>query len=63
MNEVVLYEKGQWLGTAAEKEACAVMRTPEYQISLYLGAGPAKHSVYTCDFSADYVRINADYRS
>ena len=63
MNEVVLYEKGQWLGTAAEKEACAVMRTPEYQISLDLGAGPAKHSVYTCDFSADYVRINADYRS
>ena len=63
MNEVLLYDRGRWLGTEAEKKASDVMSTPEYRIQLDLGVGSAEHSVYTCDFSADYVRINADYRS
>ncbi len=63
MNEVLLYDQGRWLGPEAEKKASEVMNTPEYTIQLDLGVGSAEHSVYTCDFSADYVRINADYRS
>jgi glutamate N-acetyltransferase/amino-acid N-acetyltransferase len=62
-NNINLYENGEWLGTDAEKRACEVMAQEEYTITLDLGVGKATHGVYTCDFSADYVRINADYRS
>lgn len=35
----------------------------DLDISIDLGRGPAAYRKYTCDFSYDYVRINADYRS
>jgi len=62
-NDVNLYREGEWLGTDSEKNASQVMAQPEYIITLNLGVGQASHGVYTCDFSADYIRINADYRS
>ena len=39
----------------------AVMKKDAFTVTvdLHLGAGEA--SVYTCDFSLDYVHINADY--
>ena len=59
----MLYENGAWLGVDAETAARQVMLRDEYVIRITLGDGPASRTVYTCDFSADYVRINADYRS
>lgn len=49
----------------AYKEAmgAAVMTQPEILIRIDLGRGRAQDTVYTCDFSYDYVKINADYRS
>ena len=35
----------------------------EVILGIDLGAGSAQADAWTCDFSADYVRINADYRS
>jgi glutamate N-acetyltransferase/amino-acid N-acetyltransferase len=32
-------------------------------VSVGLGAGRATSTVWTCDLSAEYVRINADYRT
>ena len=32
-------------------------------VRVTLGRGNASATVWTCDFSHDYVRINADYRS
>jgi len=32
-------------------------------VTVHLGAGHARSTVWTCDLSADYVRINADYRT
>jgi glutamate N-acetyltransferase/amino-acid N-acetyltransferase len=58
IGDVPIYERGRWLGPSTEAAAHAVMKTPEYGL-----VGDARHTVYTCDFSADYVRINADYRS
>lgn len=63
IGEVFLYDRGRWLGKEAEVEARAVMQRPEYGLRLDLAAGPAEHTLHTCDFGADYVRINADYRS
>jgi len=41
----------------------AVMAEPEILIHVALGRGSAATEVLTCDFSYDYVRINAEYRT
>jgi glutamate N-acetyltransferase/amino-acid N-acetyltransferase len=46
-----------------EAEGAAVMAQPEIVIGIDLGRGDAVDTVWTCDFSYDYVKINADYRS
>jgi glutamate N-acetyltransferase/amino-acid N-acetyltransferase len=46
-----------------EEAGAAVMAEKEITIRIDLGRGEAKDTVYTCDFSYDYVKINADYRS
>ncbi|MCA9526764.1 MAG: bifunctional glutamate N-acetyltransferase/amino-acid acetyltransferase ArgJ [Myxococcales bacterium] len=63
IGDVLLYAGGEWCGKEAEVAARAVMQTPEYPIRLDLQQGAVAHTVHTCDFGADYVRINADYRS
>ena len=44
-----------------EAAAHAVMKEREYTITLDLGLGKAECSFLTCDFTEEYVRINADY--
>ncbi|MBU0514607.1 MAG: bifunctional glutamate N-acetyltransferase/amino-acid acetyltransferase ArgJ [Proteobacteria bacterium] len=46
-----------------ESRAAEVMRRPEMTIQIDLKAGQASFTVLTCDFSREYVSINADYRS
>ena len=46
-----------------EASGAAVMAKPEITIGIDLGRGTSCDTVWTCDFSHDYVRINADYRS
>ncbi|HET7797834.1 MAG TPA: bifunctional ornithine acetyltransferase/N-acetylglutamate synthase, partial [Nevskia sp.] len=41
----------------------AVVAKPEFTIRVGLGRGTAKTRVWTCDFSYDYVKINAEYRT
>ncbi len=53
-------------GTAVpfdEAEAAVVLARPEIEIVVDLNVGEAEATVWTCDFSYDYVRINGDYRS
>jgi glutamate N-acetyltransferase/amino-acid N-acetyltransferase len=40
-----------------------MLNEKEVVLGIDLAAGTASAQVWTCDFSADYVRINADYRS
>jgi glutamate N-acetyltransferase/amino-acid N-acetyltransferase len=40
-----------------------VMKQSEITVRVDLHRGRATTAVWTCDFSYDYVRINADYRS
>lgn len=37
------------------------MRRNEVDIVITLGLGEAEATVYGCDLSADYIRVNADY--
>ncbi|MGM0454275.1 MAG: bifunctional glutamate N-acetyltransferase/amino-acid acetyltransferase ArgJ [Thermodesulfobacteriota bacterium] len=61
--EVRMVENGMGCGDAAEEKAAAVLRRPEFTIRMDVKAGKASASVLTCDFSVDYVKINADYRT
>jgi glutamate N-acetyltransferase/amino-acid N-acetyltransferase len=62
-DDVQIVKNGMGCGTEAESRASAVMTGDEYVIRLDLGLGSARAAMITCDFSLDYVKINADYRS
>ena len=46
-----------------EEDGQRVMKQSEITVRVHLGRGAASQTVWTCDFSHDYVTINADYRS
>jgi glutamate N-acetyltransferase/amino-acid N-acetyltransferase len=46
-----------------EEDGRRVMKQSEITVRVVLGRGDAADTVWTCDFSHDYVSINADYRS
>ena len=62
-NAVPLYEDGKWCGSAAESAVVGIMKNKRYEILINLHQGTESASVLTCDLTAEYVRINADYRS
>jgi glutamate N-acetyltransferase/amino-acid N-acetyltransferase len=49
--------------TYREEEGQRVMKQSEITVRVGLGRGGAAETVWTCDFSHEYVTINADYRS
>jgi len=59
---VVLYKDGRPYDEAAP-QAANYLKNKELTILVDLGVGNASSAVWTCDLSADYVRINADYRT
>ncbi len=58
-----MVQNGLGCGKAAEAEATKVLRQDEFRVTIDLNLGQEVETVYTCDFSIDYVRINADYRT
>jgi glutamate N-acetyltransferase/amino-acid N-acetyltransferase len=62
-DRVRLVKDGVVVGEEAEKQASQVLAQTEFSITIDLQQGKAEESVYTCDLSIDYVKINADYRS
>jgi len=62
-DDVLMVKNGMGCGDAAEMKATKVLKKPEFSITVDLKTGKGKASVLTCDFSIDYVKINADYRS
>ena len=60
---VTLYD-GATIFAERENEAAAHLRGDEVEVGVDLGTGGAgAATMWTCDFSAEYVRINADYRT
>ena len=55
--------KGQPHPNYREAAGTAVLARPEFTIGVNLGMGRAQATVWTCDFSYDYVKINAEYRT
>jgi glutamate N-acetyltransferase/amino-acid N-acetyltransferase len=62
-DDVRMVHNGTGCGPEAEKRATAALKHPEFTVTLDLNLGTGSASMLTCDFSLDYVRINADYRS
>jgi len=58
-----LVEKGVVLGKHAEKEAAAALKQREIHIGIDLHKGKGEATLWTCDLSTEYVKINAAYRS
>jgi glutamate N-acetyltransferase/amino-acid N-acetyltransferase len=46
-----------------ESDGQLVMKQSEIMVRVVLGRGQVSETVWTCDLSYDYVKINADYRS
>ena len=62
MGSIVLFKDGQPHDELAPA-AAEYLKGTELTIGVDLGAGSASSTVWTCDLSAEYVRINADYRT
>ena len=63
LNDVCVLRNGVPDPDYSEARGLAVMRLPEIQVGIELGAGSAAARIWTSDLSHDYVRINAEYRS
>ena len=61
--EVLVAEKGGRAASYREEDGARIMKSAEIGVRVDLGRGAARGTVYSCDFSYDYVKINADYRS
>ena len=63
LDDVLVAEKGGRAAAYREEDGARIMKQAEITVRVDLGRGNAAARVYTCDFSYDYVKINADYRS
>ena len=63
LDDVAIVRDGGRLATYKEEDGARVMKQSEITVHVDLGRGSAEDTVWTCDFSYDYVKINADYRS
>ena len=58
-----LVEKGLGQGKTAERDATLALKQREVQIVIDLHKGKGNATVWTCDMSCEYIKINAAYRS
>jgi glutamate N-acetyltransferase/amino-acid N-acetyltransferase len=63
LGDVLVADKGERNPNYQEADGQRVMKEPEILVRIALGRGTVAQTVYTCDFSHEYVSINADYRS
>jgi glutamate N-acetyltransferase/amino-acid N-acetyltransferase len=60
---VLVAERGGRAAAYREEDGARIMKASEIEVRVDLGRGDAEATVWTCDLSYDYVKINADYRS
>lgn len=63
LGDVLVAEKGGRAVSYKEEQGAAIMKESDILVRVVLNRGKADCTVWTCDFSYDYVKINADYRS
>ncbi|MEE4251773.1 MAG: bifunctional glutamate N-acetyltransferase/amino-acid acetyltransferase ArgJ [Alcanivoracaceae bacterium] len=63
LDDVQIVANGAVAADYTEARGAAVMAQPDIRITIDLAAGELSGTVWTCDFSYDYVKINAEYRT
>ena len=63
LDDVLVAAEGGRHPAYRDEQGVAVMKKPEFTVRAVLGRGKADATVWTCDFSFDYVKINAEYRT
>jgi len=63
LDDVLVAEHGGRAASYREEDGQRVMQQSDITIRVVLNRGAAKATLWTCDFSYDYVKINASYRS
>lgn len=63
LDDVLVAKNGGRNPDYQEADGQRVMKQAEISVRIALGRGDVSDTVYTCDFSHEYVTINADYRS
>jgi glutamate N-acetyltransferase/amino-acid N-acetyltransferase len=62
-DDVQMVNRGVFVGGDAEGRGTEVLRRNEFAVTVDLGLGAGRATVYTSDLSYEYVKINADYRT
>ena len=62
-DSILVAEGGGRASSYREEDGARVMKHAEITVRVDLARGEAAATVWTCDLSFDYVRINAEYRS
>lgn len=62
-NNVMIVHNGLAVGKKAENLAAEILKKDSFSVTIDMKEGSICEEVYTCDFSYDYVKINADYRT
>jgi glutamate N-acetyltransferase/amino-acid N-acetyltransferase len=63
LGDALVAERGGRAASYTEEQGKRAMKPAEITVRVGLGRGAESATVWTCDFSYDYVKINADYRS
>jgi len=63
LDDVLVAENGGRASSYLEEDGQRVMQQGDITVRIVLERGTASGTVWTCDFSYDYVKINASYRS
>lgn len=61
--DLLVAEKGGRAQSYQEEQGQAIMNEAEIEITVQLYRGNENATIWTCDFSYDYVKINAEYRT
>ena len=63
LGDILVAQKGGRAASYNEEQGSAIMKESDILVRVVLNRGQQNCTIWTCDFSYDYVKINADYRS
>ncbi len=59
--DICAYDRGKVAGKETLEQMQRIMKARAFDVTVDLGLGDGTDTIFTCDFSFDYVKINAEY--